>query len=128
MRIRVHCSWRAVGSRRSASRITLLQCNFADLPALELEAVNAIVFDLGLSSMQLASSGRGFSFRQDEPLDMRFDTDGNRPTAAELVNTLGEAELERILSDYGEEPRARRVAREWCAGGRCSAPASWWRR
>jgi 16S rRNA (cytosine1402-N4)-methyltransferase len=93
-------------------RLRLLHCSFGDLPTLELEPVNAIVFDLGLSSMQLASSGRGFSIRLDEPLDMRFDPDGNRPTAAELVNTLGEAELERILQDYGEERRARRVARE----------------
>jgi 16S rRNA (cytosine1402-N4)-methyltransferase len=93
-------------------RVTLLHRNFADLSELELEPVNAIVFDLGLSSMQLATSGRGFSFRQDEPLDMRFDPDGSQPTAAELVNTLGEAELERILWEYGEERRARRVVRE----------------
>jgi 16S rRNA (cytosine1402-N4)-methyltransferase len=69
------------------------------------------MFDLGLSSMQLESSGRGFSFRQDEPLDMRFGADAATPTAEELVNSLSEADLERILRQYGEEPRARRVAR-----------------
>jgi 16S rRNA (cytosine1402-N4)-methyltransferase len=91
-------------------RVTLLQRNFGDLADLELEPVNAVVFDLGLSSMQLDSSARGFSFRQDEPLDMRFDPTSDQPTAAELVNTLSEADLERVLRDYGEEPRARRVA------------------
>jgi 16S rRNA (cytosine1402-N4)-methyltransferase len=92
-------------------RVTLLRRNFADLAELELEPVDAVVMDLGLSSMQLDSSGRGFSFRPDEPLDMRFDPEADLPTAAELLNTLAEAELERILREYGEEPRARRVAR-----------------
>jgi 16S rRNA (cytosine1402-N4)-methyltransferase len=93
-------------------RVRLVQRNFGELGALELEPMNAIVFDLGLSSMQLESGGRGFSFRFDEPLDMRFDPESNGPTAAELLNTLPEAELERVLREYGEEPRARRVARE----------------
>ncbi|MBV9597698.1 MAG: 16S rRNA (cytosine(1402)-N(4))-methyltransferase RsmH [Chloroflexi bacterium] len=93
-------------------RASFLRSNFGDLADLGLEPMNAIVFDLGLSSMQLETSGRGFSFRVDEPLDMRFDPDGDEPSAAELLNTLGEAELERILKDNGEEPRARRVARE----------------
>ncbi|MBV9327903.1 MAG: 16S rRNA (cytosine(1402)-N(4))-methyltransferase RsmH [Chloroflexi bacterium] len=93
-------------------RASFLRSNFGDLADLGLEPMNAIVFDLGLSSMQLEISGRGFSFRVDEPLDMRFDPDGDEPSAAELLNTLGEAELERILKDNGEEPRARRVARE----------------
>jgi 16S rRNA (cytosine1402-N4)-methyltransferase len=61
--------------------------------------------------MQLESSRRGFSFRLDEPLDMRFDPRADLPTAADLLNTLPEAELERLLREYGEEPRARRVAR-----------------
>jgi 16S rRNA (cytosine1402-N4)-methyltransferase len=94
------------------ARATLLQRNFGELAELELEPMSGIVFDLGLSSMQLETSGRGFSFRLDEPLDMRFDPERDQPTAAELVNTLSEAELERILREYGEERRARRVARE----------------
>jgi len=95
-----------------AGRFTLLQRNFAELAGLELEPVNGIIFDLGLSSMQLESSGRGFSFRLDEPIDMRFDPEANQPSAADLLNGLSEAELERILREYAEEPRGRRVARE----------------
>jgi 16S rRNA (cytosine1402-N4)-methyltransferase len=93
-------------------RVRLVQRSFGELSELELEPMNAIVFDLGLSSMQLESSGRGLSFRFDEPLDMRFDPESAGPTAAELLNTLPEVELEHVLSEYGEEPRARRVARE----------------
>jgi 16S rRNA (cytosine1402-N4)-methyltransferase len=93
-------------------RVSLVQRNFGELGQLELEPMNAILFDLGLSSMQLESSGRGFSFRFDEPLDMRFDASSDQSTAAEIVNTLSEAELEQLLREYGEEPRARRVARE----------------
>ena len=67
----------------------------------------SVLLDLGLSSYQLEASRRGFTFQGDEPLDMRFDaTQG--PTAAELVNTLPEAELARILFEHGEEPHARR--------------------
>jgi 16S rRNA (cytosine1402-N4)-methyltransferase len=95
-----------------ATRVALKQANFRELGALGLEPVNAILFDLGLSSMQLDASGRGFSFRADEPLDMRFDPSNQAQTAAELVNSLDERELERVLREYGEEPRARRVARE----------------
>jgi 16S rRNA (cytosine1402-N4)-methyltransferase len=97
--------------RPFGGRFELLHANFAELPSLDLEPLNAVVFDLGLSSMQLESSGRGFSFRLDEPLDMRFDPNAEIPTAAQLLNSLAESELERILREYGEEPRARRLAR-----------------
>lgn len=93
-------------------RVTLLQRNFGELGQMELEPMNGIVFDLGLSSMQLDSSGRGFSFRLDEPLDMRFDPRADQPTAADLVNTVPERELQRILREFGEERRATRVAHE----------------
>jgi 16S rRNA (cytosine1402-N4)-methyltransferase len=69
-----------------------------------------VLFDLGLSSAHLDESGRGFSFRFDEPLDMRFDIRSGE-TAADLLNSLPEDELVRVLREYGEEPRARRVAR-----------------
>jgi 16S rRNA (cytosine1402-N4)-methyltransferase len=92
-------------------RFRLFNQNFAELGNLELEPVDAVVMDLGLSSMQLDSSGRGFSFRGDEPLDMRFDPASSGQTAAELLNDLSADELERVLKEFGEEPRARRVAR-----------------
>jgi 16S rRNA (cytosine1402-N4)-methyltransferase len=94
-----------------SGRFELLNRDFAELDQLDLEPVDAILMDLGLSSMQLDSSGRGFSLRADEPLDMRFDPAAEIPTAADLLGSLSEQELERILRDLGEEPRARRVAR-----------------
>ena len=77
-----------------------------------------ILLDLGLSSFSLQSSGRGFSFQQDEPLDMRFDPEGDDPTAAELLNTPPQKELERIFREYGDEPRARSLARHICEARR----------
>ncbi len=104
-------------------RFALLNRNFGELADLDIEPVNAVVFDLGLSSMQLDASGRGFSFRLDEPLDMRFDATSDAPTAAGLLNSLPPDELERVLREYGEEPRARRVARS-IAYRRVSKPLS----
>lgn len=72
---------------------------------------DGILLDLGLSSAQLAHSGRGFSFQGDEPLDMRFDPYSPGPTAADLINQAPEAELARIFREYGEERFARRIAR-----------------
>jgi 16S rRNA (cytosine1402-N4)-methyltransferase len=71
--------------------------------------ISGLLADLGVSSMQLDDAERGFSFRFDAPLDMRMGPDSR--SAAELVNTLEEGELARILRDYGEEPMARRIAR-----------------
>jgi 16S rRNA (cytosine1402-N4)-methyltransferase len=72
--------------------------------------VDGILLDLGLSSMQLESGSRGFSFQIDAPLDMRFDPDGDTK-AADLVNHLNEVELADLLFRYGEEHRSRQVAR-----------------
>ncbi len=96
---------------RFEGRVRLIHANFGQLAELELEPMNAVLFDLGLSSMQLDVSGRGFSFRGDEPLDMRFDPTSSGPTAADVVNTYPENELERILREYGDERRARQIAR-----------------
>jgi 16S rRNA (cytosine1402-N4)-methyltransferase len=71
--------------------------------------ISGLLADLGVSSMQLDDAERGFSFRFDAPLDMRMGPDSR--SAAELVNTLDEGELARILRDYGEEPMAKRIAR-----------------
>jgi 16S rRNA (cytosine1402-N4)-methyltransferase len=70
----------------------------------------AILLDLGVSSYQLDEAGRGFSFLVDGPLDMRLDP-SSRPTAGQLVNELPEAELARIIFEYGDERHARRIAR-----------------
>jgi 16S rRNA (cytosine1402-N4)-methyltransferase len=80
--------------------------------ALGWDTVDAILLDLGISSMQVDTPERGFSFRHDAPLDMRFNPDSERPTAAELLNTLAESELADIFFHYGEETQSRRVARE----------------
>jgi 16S rRNA (cytosine1402-N4)-methyltransferase len=76
-----------------------------------LQGAAGILLDLGLSSWQLQHSRRGFSFMGDEPLDMRFDPEGGGLTAARLLNTASQASLEKIFREYGEEPRARRIAR-----------------
>ncbi len=79
------------------------------LKQLQVDKVSGLLADLGVSSMQLDDAQRGFSFRYDAPLDMRMGSEG--PTAADLVNGTDEAELARILRDWGEEPLARRIAR-----------------
>jgi 16S rRNA (cytosine1402-N4)-methyltransferase len=80
------------------------------LSALGWSAVDGILLDLGMSSMQVDTPERGFSFLVDAPLDMRFDPD-NPVRAADLVNGLSEGELADLLFTYGEERRSRQVAR-----------------
>ncbi|MFQ5854498.1 MAG: 16S rRNA (cytosine(1402)-N(4))-methyltransferase RsmH [Anaerolineae bacterium] len=95
-------------------RAVLVHANFDTLgtvaPAHGFDAADGILLDLGLSSMQLADATRGFSFREEGPLDMRFDPQQAR-TAADLVNTLPADKLADILWRYGEERYARRIAR-----------------
>ncbi|MDQ7027523.1 MAG: 16S rRNA (cytosine(1402)-N(4))-methyltransferase RsmH [Anaerolineae bacterium] len=74
--------------------------------------VDAILLDLGLSSMQLDTAERGFAFKHDGVLDMRFNKDGNQPTAAYLVNHWAADDLADIFYKYGEERHSRRIARE----------------
>ncbi|MBN1876869.1 MAG: 16S rRNA (cytosine(1402)-N(4))-methyltransferase RsmH [Anaerolineae bacterium] len=71
--------------------------------------VDGVLFDLGFSSWQVDDPERGFSFREDGPLDMRFDPSSDVPTAAELVNQYPMEELVSIIRQYGEEPQARRI-------------------
>lgn len=73
--------------------------------------VDIILLDLGLSSFLLEHSGRGFSFKRDEPLDMRFSPSSGYP-AEYYINTLDEKSLEKIIREYGEEPLSRRIARK----------------
>ncbi|NJD61032.1 MAG: 16S rRNA (cytosine(1402)-N(4))-methyltransferase RsmH [Anaerolineae bacterium] len=95
-------------------RVHLVQASYAtlgaQLKALGWVQVDGILLDLGLSSMQLDTPERGFSFQVDAPLDMRFDPLGST-TAADLVNQLDENELASILYQYGEERNAHQVAR-----------------
>lgn len=94
-------------------QVTIVQENFARidsvLSSLELPGADGILIDLGVSSHQLDTPERGFSFHTDAPLDMRMSQQGT--TAAELINTLDERSLTRILSEYGEERYARSIAR-----------------
>ena len=92
-------------------RVKIFRENFIHLPDLmEEESVDGILFDLGLSSIQLEKEGRGFSFRGESPLDMRMDQRMDQ-TAADLVNHLSSEELESIISHYGEERWAKRIAK-----------------
>jgi 16S rRNA (cytosine1402-N4)-methyltransferase len=93
--------------------VHLFRDNFENLPTilplLGISAVDGVLLDLGISLYHLRQSGRGFSFSEDEPLDMRMDTRISQ-TAADLVNQLPAGDLERIFRDYGEERFARRIA------------------
>ena len=98
----------------ATGRFVALRGTFADvatMPALQGKLFGGILADLGVSSHQLDDEARGFSFRPAAPLDMRMDSSFGE-TAAELLNTLEEAELSRIFREYGDEPRAYRLARE----------------
>lgn len=97
----------------SAGRLTLVPGTFSELDRLANEAgeafVDAVVLDIGVSSMQLDRAERGFSFRADGPLDMRMSLSG--PSAADVVNTLEAKELARLFWIYGEEKQSMRIAK-----------------
>jgi len=107
---------RRAGTRLApfGDRVRLTQASFRDIAevagAHDVASARAIVLDLGISSYQLDASGRGFTFQDDQPLDMRMDPDRGE-TAAALLNRRPEDELARILFEYGEEIHARRIAR-----------------
>jgi 16S rRNA (cytosine1402-N4)-methyltransferase len=98
---------------KSGSRLTLVEDRFSNLAEVcvseGVEAVDGVVMDVGVSSMQLDQAERGFSFRHDGPLDMRMGQDG--PTAADVVARASEADLARIIYIFGEERHSRAVAR-----------------
>lgn len=120
---RIGSSGRAILVDRDANAIRVLSERFgeqeiihadfleaADRLLEEGEIVDLILLDLGVSSPQIDNADRGFSFRADAPLDMRMDQ-SQAITAADVVNGMSERELERIIRTYGEEPKARAVAR-----------------
>jgi 16S rRNA (cytosine1402-N4)-methyltransferase len=97
-----------------SSHVRLFHDNFKNLHNIlsqsGIATLDGVLADLGLSQYQLEASGRGFSFRQHEPLDMRMNADAGA-TAGDIVNTASEKRLESIFRDYGEERWARRIAR-----------------
>lgn len=110
----------AIASQRLSvypSRVRLVHASYVqlldELHRLGWEQVDGIVFDLGVSSMQVDQPQRGFSFAKDGNLDMRFDP-GQSIRAADLINSLPEQELADLLWQYGEERLARRIAQEIC--------------
>ncbi len=99
--------------RRFGDRVAFVQGRHEQLIEIlrqsGIETASGVLADLGVSSMQLDDASRGFSFRYEAPLDMRMGPDSR--SAADLVNTTSEEDLATILREYGEEPRARRIAR-----------------
>lgn len=104
----------------SGGRLTLVEDRFSNLAAIcaaeGADAVDGIVMDVGVSSMQLDEAGRGFSFRLDGPLDMRMS--GHGPTAADVVARASETDLANLIYVFGEERRSRAVARAIVAARR----------
>jgi 16S rRNA (cytosine1402-N4)-methyltransferase len=96
-----------------AARTSFVHAVYDEVPEalaeLGIERMDAALFDLGVSSLQLDETDRGFSYSQDAPLDMRMDQ-GSGPTAADVLNTYETADLERVLREYGEERFARKIA------------------
>lgn len=97
------------------ARFQVFQANFSEtadvLAEAEIEKVDGVLADLGVSSLQFDSAERGFSFRFDAPLDMRMNAESDEETAFELLERLSEFEIARIIYEYGEERFSRRIAR-----------------
>lgn len=106
-------------------KMIFIQGNYADLPLVikknGLSKADGLILDLGLSSNQLEDSGRGFGFRKNEPLDMRYENKKERKSAAEILERSGEDVLTRIFQDFGEERHSRLIA-ETIVRSRKSAP------
>ena len=103
-----------LGQQIPQENVVLLKGNFGDLDGLlstaQIPYVDGFLFDLGVSSPQLDIPGRGFSYMEDAPLDMRMDPGQRALTAAEVIATYSEADLARIIRDYGEDRWAKRIA------------------
>ena len=95
-------------------RVSIVRNNYSELPAvlqeLHIEKVDGILLDIGVSSHQLDTADRGFSYKSDAPLDMRMDQ-RQRITAADIINGYEEKELFRVIRDYGEEKFAQNIAK-----------------
>ncbi len=97
-----------------SQRFILVQRNFKDIKTIaqeyEFKEVSGILFDLGLNTYFLEASGRGFSYRKNEPLDMRFDPGSLSLTARDIINKYSELALQKIFQEYGEEKYSKRIA------------------
>lgn len=97
-------------------RVHIINDSYANMAqhvrALDRDAVDGILLDLGVSSMQFDTPERGFAFRHDAPLDMRFTPDDGRPSAADIVNSWQADDLAEIFFRYGEERHSRKIARD----------------
>ena len=106
-------------------QVSVLAGNFGDLDSLLVSAqvpnIDAILFDIGVSSVQIDTPSRGFSFKETGPLDMRMDSSNSTLTAAEIVNTYNAADLTRIIRNYSDEKWASRIA-EFIVEARKEAP------
>ena len=106
----------AAGNRLKdfGEKVTIVRSNYCDMKSklheLGIDKVDGIVLDLGVSSYQLDTAERGFSYREDAPLDMRMDT-RQKMTARDIVNDYEEMELYRVIRDYGEDKFAKNIAK-----------------
>ncbi|HEX3100577.1 MAG TPA: 16S rRNA (cytosine(1402)-N(4))-methyltransferase RsmH [Pyrinomonadaceae bacterium] len=108
---------------RFGDRVRFVRANFSEIgKVVNGEQPTGIIADLGVSSMQLDSGSRGFSFRFDAPLDMRMDADSDGITAAELLATASEKEIADIIYQYGEERASRKIARWIVEKRECGEP------
>ena len=100
-----------------ADKVTVVRSNYENIASvlhdLGIEKVDGIYLDLGVSSYQLDTASRGFTYREDAPLDMRMDQRQTQ-TAEDIVNTYSESELYRIIRDYGEDKFAKNIAKHIC--------------
>lgn len=105
----------AKNTARFGSRVILVNNSYANLKEIveenNFKTINGIILDLGMSSVHLEESGRGFSFLRDEPLDMRYDLRSGL-TAEKIVNEYSEAEIEKMIRECGEEKFAKRITGE----------------
>jgi len=97
-------------------RLILRNENFSNLKEIiekeNFKEISGVLFDFGISSWHFEESGRGFTFKRDEPLMMRYDNDLKKLTAADVLNNFSEKEIEKILRKYGQEKFSRKIAKE----------------
>jgi 16S rRNA (cytosine1402-N4)-methyltransferase len=116
----------ASGAKKAPKNLIIVNDNYKNLLNIVKDSgigeINGVLLDLGLSSDQLDSADRGFSFQGKGFLDLRYDVDSDRPTAAEVLKTYREEELIKVFKEYGEEPLARPIAKKIIASRQDNSP------